>query len=102
MDQINVGGITGGDDTKNESERAEIATSGDETSPSSKADAGDGGWDAKQEELVKTATRLFVVAMVSFVSSIFYQLLFAIAILEEFEGTGTHGHTVLYYFSFTW
>lgn len=38
--------------------------------------------------------------MVSFVSSIFYQLLFAISILEEFEGT--HGHNALYYFSFTW
>eukprot|EP01084_Bolivina_argentea_P127277 225118_1 len=54
----------------------------------------------RQENLVKTATRVFVLAMISLFSSIFYQLLFGIAITEEFYGS--HVHTAFYYFSFTW
>ena len=53
------------------------------------------GWDAKEQELVRTVTRLFVCAMVSFCSSVFYQLLFGIAITEEFYGS--HTHTAFYY-----
>eukprot|EP01084_Bolivina_argentea_P161724 281511_1 len=96
MENINVQAITGDneDKTANVTETAEIAG----TSP--KDDDDNQGWDTKQEELIETSTRLFVTAFISFASSIFYQLLFGIAITEEFYGT--HGHTALYYFSFTW
>mmetsp|Transcript_73442 Transcript_73442/g.117055 ORF Transcript_73442/g.117055 Transcript_73442/m.117055 type:complete len:349 (+) Transcript_73442:27-1073(+) len=83
MDTINVAGVTGGD-------KKDAVDPGD---PSQ-------GWQRQEAELLQTATRLFVLGMVSFASSILYQILFGVSILEEF--TGSHAHTALYYFTFTW
>eukprot|EP00483_Globobulimina_turgida_P012391 UN12414 len=44
----------------------------------------------RQKNLIKTATRVFVLAMVSLCSSMFYQLLFGIAITEELYGSQIH------------
>lgn len=58
------------------------------------------GWSDREKKLLNTTTRLFVLSSFSLLSSIFYQIVFGIAIIEEF--TGTDIHNALYYFSFTW
>lgn len=54
----------------------------------------------RENKLVKRATQVFVLAIISLSSSIFYQFFFAIALSEEFYDS--HTHTAFYYFSFTW
>eukprot|EP01084_Bolivina_argentea_P199043 340647_1 len=78
-----------------------VAVSGSNISKETSTDVND---DKKirdrQKMLQETTTRLFVLAMIGLLSSIFYQMVFGIAMTEEFYGKDLH--TVLYYFSFTW
>ena len=80
-----------------------IDTNSEQSTPSTSDTNGEVGSKIKSErerKLLDTTTRLFVLAMTSLLSSIFYQIAFGIAIMEEFTGTDTHN--ALYYFSFTW
>eukprot|EP01084_Bolivina_argentea_P034288 63449_1 len=102
MENVNVAAITGSDgNTATKDEQTEMVTGASPTDENADSPANNGDqWNVTENELVRTATRLFVVFIVSFISSIFYQLMFGIAITEEFYGT--HTHTALYYFTFTW
>eukprot|EP01083_Nonionella_stella_P047582 127378_1 len=61
---------------------------------------GDSRPNEGQKEILVMTTRIFTLAMVSLISSIFYQIVFAVAITGEFSETD--GHLAMYYFTFTW
>ena len=44
-------------------------------------------WGIHEKKLLEITTRIFVLAMISLLSSIFYQIVFVVAISDEFTGT---------------
>eukprot|EP01083_Nonionella_stella_P216011 776987_1 len=59
-----------------------------------------GGRHDPQKQIVFATARIFTLAMISLLSSLFYQLIFGIAITGEFSATDAH--LTMYYFTFTW
>eukprot|EP01083_Nonionella_stella_P101658 288348_1 len=53
-----------------------------------------------QKQIVSATARIFTLAMISLSCSIFYQIIFGIAITGEF--VATDAHLTMYYFTFTW